>query len=352
MTMRILLTADPELPVPPKFYGGIERIIDMLVRSLVERGHEVTLIAHRDSSSAGVLIPYAGRASGSLADTLRNAALIARTVLRERFDIVHSFSRLAYLAPIMPFPIAKLMTYQRPITRRSIVLTRALARRSLEFSAISRNMMEPVAELGTWHLVYNGVPMKSFDFSPEVAENAPLVFLGRIEHIKGTHLAIEVAQRADLPLVIAGNVPDEHRGYFEERIKPHLDDGRISYIGPVDDRQKNALLGRARAFLMPILWEEPFGIVMAEALACGTPVLGLRRGAVPEVVEEGVSGFVREDVDGLVEAVHRVGSIDRAACRRRAETTFSDRSVVEGYLEIYRRLISKQSSAGRDVAKR
>jgi glycosyltransferase involved in cell wall biosynthesis len=339
--MRILLTADPELPVPPRLYGGIERIIDMLAGSLVGLGHEVTLLAHPDSTAPGTLIPYAGRASRNLADTLRNAALLARTVRRGGFDVVHSFSRLAYLAPVMPLRVPKLMTYQRPVTRRSIVMARALSRGSLEFSAISRNMIEPVADLGTWHLVYNGVPLKSFDFAPRVAPDAPLVFLGRIEHIKGTHLAIEIAKRSGLPLVIAGNLPDEHRSYFEQKVAPHLDDRLITYVGPVDDKQKSALLGRARAFLMPILWEEPFGIVMAEALACGTPVLGLRRGSVPEIVQEGVCGFVRDDVEGLVKAVHRVDALDRAACRRRAETAFSDRSVVEGYMAIYRKLISK-----------
>jgi glycosyltransferase involved in cell wall biosynthesis len=339
--MRILLTADPELPVPPRLYGGIERIIDMLARSLVERGHDVTLVAHRDSTAPGTLVPYGGLTSRALADTARNALLLTRTVLRGGFDVVHSFSRLAYLAPVMPMRVPKLMTYQRPVTRRSIRLARALSRGSLEFSAISRNMITPVADLGTWHLVYNGVPLASFDFAPKVAPDAPLVFLGRIEHIKGTHLAVEIAQRTGLPLVIAGNVPDEHRFYFEERIKPHLDDRLVTYVGPVDDKQKNALLGRARAFLMPILWEEPFGIVMAEALACGTPVFGLRRGSVPEIVEDGVSGFVRDDVEGLVESVKLVDALDRAACRQRAETMFSDRAVAEGYLAIYRALAAR-----------
>jgi glycosyltransferase involved in cell wall biosynthesis len=345
--MRILLTADPELPVPPRLYGGIERIIDMLARSLVELGHDVTLVAHPDSTAPGTLVPYGGRTSRAVADTARNALLLARTVLRGGFDVVHSFSRLAYLAPVMPLRVPKLMTYQRPVTRRSIMLARALSRGSLEFSAISRNMIAPVADLGTWHLVYNGVPLASFDFAPKVAPDAPLLFLGRIEHIKGTHLAVEIAQRTGLPLVIAGNVPDEHRPYFEERIKPHLDDRLVTYVGPVDDRQKNALLGQARAFLMPILWEEPFGIVMAEALACGTPVLGLRRGSVPEIVEDGVSGFVRDDVEGLVEAAGHIDELDRAACRRRAEVAFSDRAVAKGYLAIYRRLIARAAEEPR-----
>lgn len=213
-----------------------------------------------------------------------------------------------------------------------------MSRGTLQFSAISQWMMQETRHLANWHLVYNGVSMDVYDFSPTVSDDAPLVFLGRIEHIKGTHLAIEVAQRTGRRLVIAGNIPREHQAYFDEQVKPHLDGERISYVGQVDDRQKNALLGQAAAFLMPILWEEPFGIVMAEALACGTPVLGLSRGAVPEVVEDGVTGFVRDVVDGLVASVGRLDELDRRASRERAERLFSDRAVVEGYLAVYRAL--------------
>jgi glycosyltransferase involved in cell wall biosynthesis len=168
-----------------------------------------------------------------------------------------------------------------------------------------------------------------------------LVFLGRVEEIKGPHLAIEIARRTNLPLVIAGNVPDNQRQFFETRIAPHIDGKAVSYIGPVDDAAKNALLGNARALLMPILWEEPFGIVMAEAMACGTPVLGLARGSVPEVVEHGVTGFVSDDVDGLVAAVRKLETISRDACRARAERLFSDTAVVENYLAVYREMLNR-----------
>jgi glycosyltransferase involved in cell wall biosynthesis len=340
--MNILLTADPELPVPPKYYGGIERIVDMLACSLVERGHSVTLVAHPDSTTPARRVPYTGATSRSLRDTLVNIAVIARTIAFGRFDVVHSFSRLAYLTPILPLSVPKLMTYQRAVTRRSVILSRILSRGTLEFSAISRKMMDNVRDLGGWHLVYNGVRMDAYDFAPTISPDAPLVFLGRIEHIKGTHLAIEVAKRTKRPLIIAGNVPDDQRNYFEEQVKPHLGDPLITYIGPVNDRQKNKLLGRAQALLMPILWEEPFGIVMAEALACGTPILGLARGSVPEVVEHGVTGFVCDDVEGLVRAVERLDEIHRFACRHRAEATFSDRAVVDGYLAVYNGMIRKR----------
>ncbi len=207
-------------------------------------------------------------------------------------------------------------------------------------------MMAPVQDIGVWHLVYNGVPMEAFRFNASVAADAPLVFLGRIEHIKGTHLAIEIARRAGMPLVIAGNVPSEHQDYFDKNVKPWIDGSSVKYVGPVDDRQKNELLSQARALLMPILWEEPFGIVMGEALACGTPVVGLSRGSVPEVVEDGVTGFVRDSVDGLVEAVGKIKEISRANCRSSAKQKFSDDVVVQNYLKIYHALRATQ--AGRD----
>jgi glycosyltransferase involved in cell wall biosynthesis len=201
-------------------------------------------------------------------------------------------------------------------------------------------MMRGVSAIGTWRLVFNGVPLAAYDFVKNVGDDAPLVFLGRIEEIKGAHLAIEIARRAQVPLVIAGNVPAEHRLWFKTNIAPHIDDKSITYVGPLDDAAKNALLGRARALIMPILWEEPFGIVMAEAMACGTPVLGLARGAVPEVVENGVTGFVVRDVDDLVSAVTRIGEIDRAACRGRVDRLFSDRAVIAEYLSIYAEMMA------------
>jgi glycosyltransferase involved in cell wall biosynthesis len=346
--MRIAITADPELPVPPKYYGGIERVIDLLAQGLVRLGHEVALFAHPASTSAGRLFPYSGSSSASSFDTLRNAGKIAHYVIGNEVDVVHSFSRLAYLLPILPLRIPKLMTYQREITRRSVVLGNRLSNGTLQFSAISNHMMKLVADVGTWHMVPNCVCPERYQFRPQVENDAPLMFLGRIEEIKGTHLAIEIARRTGLKLYIAGNVPDHHQHYFETRIKPFIDGRTIVYVGPVDDEEKNSLLGRARALLMPVLWDEPFGIVMVEAMACGTPVIGLARGAVPEVVENGVSGFVCQNIDGLIEAVGRIGEIDRRHCRGRVERLFDDQFITEKYLSVYQDVIA----ANRRLARR
>lgn len=340
--MRIALTADPELPVPPRLYGGIERIIDMLARELVRQGHEVTLFAHPDSATAGRLIPWPGRSSASGADTLRNAATLARHVIGGGFDVVHSFSRIAYLTPILPLPTPKLMTYQREITRRTVAQGERLSRGTLAFSAISDWMMKDVSDVGRWFMVPNGVPLDTYQLTTTVTADSPLVFLGRLEEIKGPHLAIDIAKASGRRLILAGNIPDEHQAWFDAMVEPRVDGAQITYVGPVDDSQKNRLLGQAAAFLMPILWEEPFGIVMAEALACGAPVLGLNRGAVPEVVEDGVTGFVTETVEGLTERVGRLGEISRTACRARVERLYSAEAVTAGYLNVYQTLIESR----------
>ncbi len=347
--LKILLTADPELPVPPTLYGGIERVIHLLADGLVDRGHDVTLVAHRDSLTRAKLVPYGNADWRSMSGTLAHTALVTATICRGGFDIVHSHSRIAYLTPVLPMAVPKLMSYQRQVTPRSINWARKLAGASIEFSAVSHAMISDVESLAPWHVVYNGVPLETYNFCEAVASNAPLVFLGRIEPIKGAHIAIEVARRARVPLVIAGNIPDEHRGYFDAQVAPHLDGEHITYIGPVDDQRKNEMLGSARAFLMPILWEEPFGIVMAEALACGTPVIGFRRGSVPEVVADGVTGFVCNNEDEMVRAVERSSDLDRRRCRAAAEARFSEQNVVDGFLGVYTAMISR--TTGHHLAK-
>ena len=186
MPLSIALTVDPELPVPPKLYGGIERIVDMLARGLSRLGHEVTIFAHRDSNTAGRLVAWPGLSSRSAVDTARNAAVLANETVRSRFDIVHSFARLAYLTFILPLSVPKVMTYQRQITPATVRLGFGLSRGTLEFTAISRWMMREVEDVGSWSMIPNGVPLEVYPFEPTVPTGAPLVFLGRSGGDKGT----------------------------------------------------------------------------------------------------------------------------------------------------------------------
>jgi glycosyltransferase involved in cell wall biosynthesis len=346
-SLRVAITVDPEIPVPPRLYGGIERIVDMLVHGLVQRGHEVTLFANPESQVSCRLLPYPRLRSQSKIDTLANIWHVSQAIQRGHFDLVHSFARLAYLTPLLPRRIPKIMSYQRGISPRSVRLGNLLSRGTLSFTGCSAHLISRWQSNGRFHVVYNGVLLESYRATERVSGDAPLTYLGRIEEIKGVHLAIEVAKNSGRRLVIAGNVPEatHHQRYFAERILPHVEGNAIQYVGAVDDSSKNELLGRSAALLMPLLWEEPFGIVMAEALACGTPVIGLRRGSLPEIVQHGVNGFVCGSVEEMVAAVERLPEIERRNCRSIAEEKFSDRAIVGAYEHLYREVVKGRETA-------
>lgn len=342
--LRILITADPELPVPPRLYGGIERVIALLAEGLVNRGHDVCVVAHRDSTVRARLVRYPRAGSGLIGRSL-NAAVIAATAVRWRPDVIHSFGRLSSLAGTFPLSVPKVMSYQRPITPRSVRLGQRLAGGRVTFTACSDQMIASVRSMAAWRVIYNAVNVDAYVGAFRVSADAPLVFLGRIEPIKGPDVAIEVARRAGRRLVLAGNVPADHRDFFAQFVQPYLDGERVKYLGPVDDLAKNRLLGDAAALLMPVQWDEPFGIVMAEALACGTPVVGFRRGAVPEVVASGSTGYVCDDVEGMIAAIGQLATIDRRACREDAEQRFSQSVLVGSYEALYRELAEPAPAA-------
>lgn len=335
------MTVDPYIPVPPLHYGGIERVVDFLARGLVDRGHEVTLLAHPESRTTARLVPYGvAPHTGRLARTTELWQVGSELwKLRNKLDIVHSFGRLAALLPIFPLrSLPKLQSYQREIPREGVHRAHRIAGDSLGFTACSTSMYSGKSLPGSWTTIANGVDVDAYTFVPEVPPDAPLVFLGRIERIKGAHHAIEIARASGRRLVIAGNVvrsgPDA--SYFDDEIAPAIDGDRVRYHGPVDDAQKNELLGKASALLMPIEWEEPFGIVMIESMACGTPVIAFSRGSVPEVVRHGENGFRCDGVRDAARAVGELHRLRRAEVRRDAEQRFSSRRVVSDYEALYR----------------
>lgn len=342
--MRILLSADPELPVPPARYGGIERIVDALVSAFRAAGHEVGLVAHPDSrSSAHRLFAWPGRRSRSRLDTLRNILALRRAVHAFRPDVLHSFSRVAYLLPLLRSPLPKVMSYQRHTGGRSVTLAARLGGPHLHFTGCSDFISAQGRRAGgTWTTIPNFVDPARYTFVPHVAPDAPLVFLSRVESIKGPDLAIAIARAAGRRLVLAGNhaVDGPERHFWDTRIAPELGRDGVEWIGEVDDAQKNTILGRAAALLLPIQWDEPFGIVYAEALACGTPILTCPRGAAPKIVESGRTGFFLSSVTDGVDFVRRIPELDRAACRRDAETRFSVDVCAQRYLALYRSLLT------------
>jgi len=323
----------------------------MLARGLVKRGHAVTLFAHPDSSTAGELVPYGVPPHVGWRARMIELAQVGVGLWRRRrdFDLIHSFGRLRALLPLLPLRgLAKLQSYQRDqVPWRGLQTAVRLAGESIRFTACSESVCverpRHGPRAGRWHVIYNGVEMARYDFVPRVAVDAPLAFLGRLEAQKGAHHAIAIARAAGRRLVIAGNqVPSgAAAAYFAHQIAPHLDDRHVSYLGPVDDVAKNALLGSAAALLVPVLWEEPFGIVMAEALACGTPVIGFARGSVPEIVKDGANGYLCRTVDDAVKAVRRLDRIDRAAARADCEARFGDAAIVGAYETLYRDMIAR-----------
>ncbi len=343
--MKILLTADPELPVPPKLYGGIERIVDLLITELVSRGHTVGLVAHPDStSSAHQLFPWTGKNSQDKFDTLRNTATLWSTVQEFKPDLVHSFSRILYLLPFLGSNLPKVMSYQRNPSHQTTSLAVKIAKETLTFTGCSDYICSLGRKSGgVWHPIHNCVQTEKYTFVPTVAEDAPLVFLSRIERIKGAHTAIAACRQVGRRLLIAGNQvnTDEGKQYWQQEIAPHLGKDGIKYVGPVNDVQKNELLGQAAAMIVPIEWDEPFGIVFAEALACGTPVISCPRGALPEIVRQGVDGYLVNSFAETCTAIHNISSIDRSHCRQRAEDCFSAGVIVNSYEQLYKSIVAK-----------
>ena len=340
--MRVLYVADPFLPVPPLHYGGIERVVASLARHAVDAGHEVGLVAHPDSSLPGVtLYPLALKSSSARPGWLRNARRVRSAVREFRPDVLHSFARLACLLAVLRAPLPKIMSYQREPTQRTVRWASRIAGGSLLFAGCSESIAERGrANGGMWASIPNGIDLEKYSFRAKVAPDAPLVFLSRIERVKGAHQAIAAARAAGRSLILAGNhvFSGPEADYWRDEIAPHLGRNGISHIGPVDDHQKAELLGRAAALLVPIEWEEPFGLVFVEALACGTPVISCPRGALPEIVTHGLDGFLCRDESELVAAITRIPELSRIACRRKVEERFSSELMYEKYESLYQRL--------------
>lgn len=344
--MRILFAADPMIPVPPRLYGGIERIIARLISELRARGHTVALAALADSTApVDALFPWPALRVGSRLDTVRNALALRRAVRSFRPDLVHSFARLAYLLPLLPSRLPKIMSYQRdPGARQTGLAARWARRDTLAFTGCSEHIASRGRPGGgAWHAIPNFADTAVLhpDASPPPSD-APLVFLSRLDRIKAPHLAIAIARLSGRRLILAGNRADSgpEAAYFETEVAPLIDGDRVRWVGPVDDDAKRRLLAAAFAMLVPIQWDEPFGIVFAEALACGCPVISCPTGALPEIVDEGVTGYLIKTVEQGAAAVSRLDRLDRAACRHAAETRFSPAAVTDRYEALYRSLLA------------
>ena len=339
--MKILIIADPGIIIPPKGYGGIERIIADLAIEYQKNGHKVDLLASKGSNIIGCNL-FSHSNPGFPPSRITVLVAIFHTWFfliknYKNYNAIHNFGRLIYLIPIKNKRINKLQCYQREISKSNIEKIIHSKHQKLFFSGCSNNLVERAKPPGIWNNIHNCVVFSNYSLSLDLnIESAPLVFLGRLDKIKGVHIAIQVAKRINRKLLIAGNISNYliEKEYFEKEIKPQIDNKQIVYLGEINDKQKNQILGQSIALLMPIQWNEPFGIVMIEAMACGTPVIAFSKGSVPEVVENGVTGFVVDDVSGMIQAVQNIQNIDRAKCRMRAFEKFDVSVIASKYLQI------------------
>jgi len=341
--MKIAQIAPLAESVPPRLYGGTERIVSFLTEELVRQGHEVTLFASADSLTAAELVPCSQRAlrlDTNVRDPIPHHLILLEEVRRraDEFDLLH------FHIDLLHFPLI------RPIAHRTVTTVHGrldlpdllpFYQRFPEIPvvSISDSQRGPLPMANWIATVRHGLPLDLLPFSP-VAKGGYLAFLGRISPEKRPDRAIEIAARTGLPLKIAAKVDKADQQYWDGFIKPMIDrHPNVEYIGEVNDRGKAEFLGNAAALLFPIDWPEPFGLVMIESMACGTPVIAFRCGSVPEVLDQDVSGFIVTSMDEAVAAVPRALAADRAGVRRRFEERFSIGRMAADYLEVYERLL-------------
>jgi glycosyltransferase involved in cell wall biosynthesis len=338
--MRIAHIAPLAESVPPKLYGGTERVVSWLVDELVELGHKVTLFASGDSTTRANLHPVWPRAlrlGRPRTDPNLACALLLEAISRRarEFDVIHSHIDWLHLPVLTRLEIPFLTTMHGRLDLPGI--PEALREfRDACFVSISDNQRAPVKGANWCGTVYHGLPVGQF--RPSYEPGSYLAFLGRLTAEKGPEDAIRIARAAGMPLRIAAKVPRGEAAYFKKHLKPQIDGAEVQLIGEVDERGKQPFLSGAAALLFPIKWPEPFGLVMIEAMACGTPVIAYRAGSVPEVVDHGVTGFIVDDEEEAVQAVKNLARIDRRTVRARFEERFTSDRMAQAYLRHYQQL--------------
>jgi len=332
---------DPGILVPPKGYGGHERLVYLFARQYCEMGHDVHILSTEGSHVEGcTMYPFGKEGFPQKEKDVRKAILYAWNFLwknRNNFDLIHNFGRLLYLLPILNHPVKKIMTYGREISFSNINKSVSLPNKNLVFTGCSHNLIRRNNLKGKWYTVYNAIDFSKYQLQKEFDKSAPLIFLGRLEKIKGCHTAIKIAIETGNALIIAGNISPlpEEQEYFKREIEPYIDGNQITHVGQVNDEQKDYFLQKAKGLLFPIEWNEPFGIVMIEAMACGTPVIAFNRGSVDEVVEEGVTGFKVNTFQEMAHAVSRLSELDRTTCRHYALSKFNAPGIARKYLSLF-----------------
>jgi len=344
---------------PPVYYGGTERVVSYLTEELVKRGHQVTLFATKDSVTKARLFATYPRALyrdkipwSSYYDNLILYSRAMEYAIKQKVDIIHSHGPY-YSLPFIPLvPIPMLHTLHGNISRKVISADKVrmlLAFKEANFVSISNSQRK--LELNYVKTVYNGIPVSRFTFNPKGGDY--LVWLGRFTPVKGAKEAVEIAKAVKMPLMMAGKVDwavERDREYFQKFIKPHLKKKEVEYIGEINHAQKNKLMGSAFCLLNPISWDEPFGLVPAEANACGTPVIAFAKGSMSELIKRGLNGFLVKpgDTKGMINALKKLLQMPkdkyysmRRACREHAEKNFSIEKMADGYEKAYQEVLRR-----------
>jgi glycosyltransferase involved in cell wall biosynthesis len=347
--MRIAQVAPLIESVPPKHYGGTERIIAYLTEELVRSGHKVTLFASGDSVTSAELVPVCRRSfrqNRRAKDYLSREVLLMDHVMERsgEFELIHFHTGCLHYLICRHLPVPNITTLHGRLDTPELL--RLYERfRDMPMISISNSQRAPWPCANWQGTIYHGLPQDLFRFHP--APGDYLAFLGRASSEKRVDRAIEIAKRVGMPLKIAAKVDRADRRYFKREIEPLLNDPHIEWVGEINDKDKDAFLGNAYALLFPIDWPEPFGLVMIESMACGTPVVAYEGGSVSEVMEDGVTGFVVNEIEQAVEAVGRVRDLSRARCREVFEKRFTASRMASDYVDVYKRLIDSDVEKSR-----
>jgi glycosyltransferase involved in cell wall biosynthesis len=345
--MKIALLAPPYLPVPPKGYGGTERIVHYLAEELVKKGYEVTLFASGDSKTSAKLFSTFPKSLGNSGE-IKNKPLYPLLSYVDcfsrasDFDIIHNHAQYyaMFLADLVKTPVVH--TIHGSFAKGEVPEDKRMTLERFRhhfFVSISYNQRESLPDLNWVENVYNGLDISEYHFSPQKGDY--LLWVGRITAKKGPVEAIKVAKKLKMKLKIAAVVDPVDRDFFTNEVLPLIDGKFIEFIGEIPEKEKRDIYSHAYCTLYPIRWHEPFGLVMVESMVCGTPVVAFEMGSVPEVVIDGKTGYIVSNIEEMVNAVKKIDKIDRKLCRKHVEEKFTLEKMVQGYEGVYKKILSK-----------
>lgn len=346
--MKIIQVAPLEERVPPKKYGGTELVIYNITQELVRRGHTVYLVAAGNSKTNARLFPvfpkplreYPEAMDIKNRDSLKfiGVGKVLDDLSKIKADIIHNHMgwRLLPFLPVIKAPVITTLHGPLDVKYQQMVYGRF---KKANYVSISKNQRKGFPSLNFVGNVYNGIDVEKFPFSEKMGNY--LAFLGRMSPEKGPIQAIEAAKKTGIKLKMAAKIDTVDREFFENMVKPHIDNKQIEFIGEIGPKEKGEFLKNALALLTPVQWEEPFGLYFTEAMATGTPVISFRRGSVPEIIKDGETGFIVNNIKEMVEAVKDIDKINRIDCRKHVEKNFSIKNMVDGYEKAYKKVLGK-----------